>query len=222
MKILIFLGKYFIPRIFQDIIKYILYGRNYTFSQVRPFHPFSLASWKTILAKTAYIHRNATVTGNITMGRYSYIRSPLVCLIASYRHTIHIGNFCSIASWVQIYAFNDHNYNKLTTYPPVATGLILWEDKDLWSDVFIWSDVWIGTNAIILPWINISTGAVIAAWSVVTKDVPPYAIVWWVPAKIIKYRFESDVIIKLLRSEWWNWDIEKIKNNYNLEFLENA
>jgi acetyltransferase-like isoleucine patch superfamily enzyme len=222
MKILIFLGKYFIPSILQDFIKYILYGNRFTFSQVRPFHPFSLASWKTILAETAHIHRNAKVTGNITMGRYSYIRSPSVWLIASYVHAIHIGSFCSIASWVQIYAFNDHNYNKLTTYPPVATGLILWEDKDLWADVYIWHDVWIGTNVIILPGVNVGIWAVIGAWSIVTKDVPPYAIIGWAPAKVIKYRFDTETINKLLQSEWWNWDTEKIKDNYNLEFLENA
>ena len=100
--------------------------------------------------------------------------------------------------------------------------LILWEQKDLWADTFIGHDVWIGTNAIILPWVTVGTGAVIGAGSVVTKDVSPYAIVGWVPAKVIKYRFEPDIIDKLIVSEWWNWDIEKIQKNYNLEFLEHA
>lgn len=175
-----------------------------------------------MLAETAWVDPWMTITGNITIGRYSYMRSPTIGLIASYEHMIHIGGFCSIASWVQIYATNDHNYHKLTTYPPTATWLILWEQKDLWADTFIGHDVWIGTNAIILPWVTVGTGAVIGAGSVVTKDVSPYAIVGWVPAKVIKYRFEPDIIDKLIVSEWWNWDIEKIQKNYNLEFLEHA
>ena len=219
---LIFIWKTFVPRFLQNFIKYVLYWSKYTYSQVKPFHPFSLASWRTILDKTAWVDPCMTITGNVTIGRYSYMRSPTIWLIASYEHTIHIGNFCSIASWVQIYAKNDHNYLKLTTYPPTATWLILWEEKDLWSDTFIGHDVWIGTNAIILPWVNVGNGAVIGAGSVVTKDVPPYAIVGGVPAKVIKYRFDPAIIDMLLTSEWWHWDIQKIRNNYNLEFLQNA
>ena len=158
------------------------------------------------------------------MWRYSYIAAPNVRLHGSFEHMITIGSFCSIAAWVSIFSYNDHNYRKLTTYPPTAAWIILWESADLWGNVSIWHDVWIGINAVILPWIKIGTGAVIGAGSIVTEDVPPYAIVGWVPAKIIKYRFEPDVIEKLLKSEWWNWEIEKIRKNYNLELLhtENA
>ena len=52
-------------------------------------------------------------------------------------------------------------------------------------------------------------------WAVVTKDVPPYAIVWWVPAKIISYRYEQQIINKLLKINWWDWSIDKIKENIN-------
>ncbi len=221
MKILLYIWKNFVPRFIQYIIKYVLYWKKYTFAQVKPLHIFTLASKNTYLDPTVWIDPGAIITGDIVMGRYSYIRSPSVKIIASYKYKVSIGNFCSIASWVQIYSFNDHNYKKLTTYPPVATWIILWDDIDLWADVNIWHDVWIGTNAIILPWVNIGTGAVIWAWSIVTKNIPPYAIVWWVPAKVIKYRFDEDIIKKLLLSEWWNWDIEKIRANYNLEFIKN-
>lgn len=76
-------------------------------------------------------------------------------------------------------------------------------------------------NAIILKWVVVWTWSVIGAWSVVTKNVPPYAIVAWNPAKVIKYRFDNKTVKKLLESEWRNREIEKIKKNYNLEFLEN-
>ncbi len=222
MKILIFLGKHFVPRFFQNIIKYVLYWRTYTFSQVKPFHIFSLASGKTILDKTVHINEDTIITGNITMGRYSYIRSNTVSLVASDKFTIYVWNFCSIGPWVQIYATNDHDYTKLTTYPPRATWITIGEDFDGWADVNIWHDVWIGANAIILPWVHVGIWAIIGAWSIVTKDIPAYAIVGWSPAKTIRYRFNEEIIARLLESEWWYWDIDKIRDNYNLEFLENA
>ncbi|MBG0761633.1 hypothetical protein BOO22_19695 [Vibrio cidicii] len=75
----------------------------------------------------------------------------------------------------------------------------------------IGNDVWIGANVILLPGVSIGDGAVIAAGAVVSKDVPPYAIVGGVPAKLIKYRFEPEVIDGLLASKWWEWEDDKIK-----------
>ena len=66
-------------------------------------------------------------------------------------------------------------------------------------------DVWIGQRAIVMPGVNIGTGAIVAAGSVVTQDIPPYAIVGGVPAKIIKYRFSDAVIERLLKTEWWRY-----------------
>ncbi len=76
----------------------------------------------------------------------------------------------------------------------------------------IGNDVWIGSNATILQGVNIGNGAVIAAGAVVTKDVPPYAIVGGVPAKIIKYRFTEEQIKSLLDIEWWKLDKEEFKD----------
>ena len=75
----------------------------------------------------------------------------------------------------------------------------------------IGNDVWIGSNVIIPGGIQIGTGAIVATGSVVVKDVPPYAIVGGNPAKIIRYRFSKEQIDVLLGSEWWNWPIEKIR-----------
>ena len=79
--------------------------------------------------------------------------------------------------------------------------------------------MWIGLNVTILGGVTVGDGAVLAAGAIVTKDVPPYAIVGGNPAKIIKYRFSKEQIEKLLKIKWWNWPMYKIFNNINL--LEN-
>lgn len=78
----------------------------------------------------------------------------------------------------------------------------------------IGNDVWIGANVIILDGIEIGDGAVVAAGSVITKSVPPYAIVGGVPAKIIRYRFEKDKIEKLLILKWWDMDLAYLRKNF--------
>jgi acetyltransferase-like isoleucine patch superfamily enzyme len=89
-------------------------------------------------------------------------------------------------------------------------------DKDYFNERSqnnIWNDVWIWTNVTLIDWVSVWNWAIIWAGSVVTKDVPPYAIVWWVPARVIRYRFKDEIIEKLLKIEWWNKDSEWIKNN---------
>ena len=81
--------------------------------------------------------------------------------------------------------------------------------------VEIGHDVWIGTNVTILPSVKIGNGAIIAAGAVVTKDIPDYAIVGGVPAKVLKYRFSDDEIKRLNQSKWWEWPDEKIKRHIN-------
>lgn len=83
----------------------------------------------------------------------------------------------------------------------------------------IGNDVWIGWGVLIKGGVTIGNGAVIGARSVVTKDVPPYAVVAGVPAKVIKYRFEQEKIDLLQQLQWWNWDIDRIYEN--LDRLKN-
>lgn len=107
----------------------------------------------------------------------------------------------------------DHNYLKLTNYP--------FKDPIESKNTTIWNDVWIWCNSIILPWVNIWNWVVIWAWSIVTKDIPDYAIAVWNPAKVVKYRFDENTINEITKSKWWDWNINEIKNNYNLEFIKN-
>ena len=80
------------------------------------------------------------------------------------------------------------------------------------GNIRIENDVWIGAKSTIMSGIQINNGAIIAAGSTVTKDVPPYAIVAGNPGRIVKFRFQKNQIIKLLKIAWWNWDEDKIKN----------
>jgi serine acetyltransferase len=81
------------------------------------------------------------------------------------------------------------------------------------GDIIIQNDVWIGAKSTIMSGVKISNGSIVGAGSVVTKDVPPYAIVAGNPAKIVKSRFTEEQIEKLLTIAWWNWDEQKIRDN---------
>ena len=87
------------------------------------------------------------------------------------------------------------------------------ESRDKGYHIIIGNDVWIGDSALLMEGIHIGNGAVIAAGAIVTKDVPPYAIVAGVPAKILRYRFEEKIRTEIDRVEWWNKDEEWIKNH---------
>ncbi|WP_419869060.1 CatB-related O-acetyltransferase [Chryseobacterium sp. CT-SW4] len=161
----------------------------------------------------------ARLTGNVEIGRYTSINGPNT-YIAAYTNKIKIGSFCSFATGT-IFQEILHDYEKITTY--FIRQRIFNEELRIDSyskgDIIVGNDVWIGAHNIILSGVSIGDGAVIAANSVVTKDVPPYAIVGGSPAKIIRYRFSEEIIEKLLEIKWWNWDIEKIKKNKHL-FLD--
>lgn len=133
-----------------------------------------------------------------------------------------IGAFCSIAKNVTITGMN-HPTNYITTNPFIyykSRGLVSEDRLDLINKeknekVIIGNDVWIGANVTILPSVKIGNGAIVASGAVVTKDVPDYAIVGGVPAKVIKYRFTDEEIKLLNYSKWWEWSDEKIKSRIN-------
>lgn len=130
-----------------------------------------------------------------------------------------IGKFCSIACGAK-FLFNSANHSlaSLSTYPfPIfyeEWGLNIqnvaaaWDNK---GDIVIGNDVWIGYEAVVLAGVTIGDGAVIGARAVVTKDVPPYAVVGGVPARLIRRRFPDDTISALLALRWWDWPSDKIK-----------
>lgn len=130
---------------------------------------------------------------------------------------LEIGNFVSIAYGVKFILGGNHNYKNLSTYPfkTLICGQTIENDVSSKGPIIIEDDVWIGMDAIILSGVKVSKGAVIGAGSVVTKDVPPYAIVAGNPAKIVKYRFNNELINYLKE-----YDMSKIDEKYILNNLD--
>lgn len=132
------------------------------------------------------------------IGAYTYINYD-----GYIRGRVFIGRYCSIGRRVSIGADN-HNANN------VSTSRFLCNDIQNPKLTIIENDVWIGDGAIILEGVRISNGAIIGANSVVTKDVPAYAVVVGAPAKIVKYRFSSEILEKIIKTDYFNFPKEEL------------
>lgn len=135
---------------------------------------------------------------NTKIGKYNYFGK--YCTITS---TI-IGNYCSVAPFVSI-GPGEHPLDLISTSGVMLNACNLKYDL-ISKETVIGSDVWIGTHVVILRGVHIGNGAVIAAGAVVTKDVPDYAIVGGVPAKLIRYRHPEGIVRKLQEIKWWNYE----------------
>ena len=126
------------------------------------------------------------------------------------------GAFCSVAENVRAYLGGHHRMDYVTTYPfgtlmPNVWGKERYGHPPFKGDIVIGSDVWIGDNVSIMPNVVIGHGACIGCGSIVTKDVEPYSVVAGNPAKLIRYRFEREIIEELLDIAWWDLDQAVIK-----------
>ena len=181
--------------------------------------------------QTVYL-KNVVNNPNIEVGDYTmyndFVQDPIDFeknnVLYHYQvnqDKLKIGKFCSIACGAKfLFTSANHTMKSLSTYPfPIFFEEWQLDGKDIcdaWDnkgDIVIGNDVWIGYEAVILSGETIGDGAVIGSRAVVTKDVEPYTIVGGVPAKPIRKRFDEQMIKKLEKIGWWNWDEEQIRQN---------
>jgi len=145
----------------------------------------------------------------VKVGRYSYMGKNTSAANA------RIGAFCSIASYCAI-GGGAHPLDMISTSPVFCEGRNVFGRHfgnipvEINKPVVIGNDVWIGEGVFIADGLTIGDGAVIGAHSVVTHDVPTYAVVAGAPARILRFRFSEEEIKKLLDIKWWDWPEEKL------------
>lgn len=154
----------------------------------------------------------------VDVGDYTY--GGLRVLTYSKNNKLKIGRFCSIAQEVMFVLSADHYINHISSYPYKVWIMQEKQEGVSKGDIIVDDDVWVGFRSTILSGVHIGQGAVIAAGSVVTKDIPPYAIVGGVPAKIIKYRFSPDMITELLKIDYSKLTEDAIRQHINDLYVE--
>lgn len=153
---------------------------------------------------------------NVKVGAYTY-GSLKVLDFGTGCSKLTIGAFCSIASNVVFNLSGDHYLNHLSTFPFKAKALNGELNEAISKgDIIIEDDVWIGQNAVIMSGVHVGQGAVIGAGAIVSSDVPPYAVVGGVPAKVIKYRFNRETIDYLLTLDYGCLTKDSINENIDM------
>lgn len=151
--------------------------------------------------------------GTLTMGAHSYT-APTVHLYAGDKARVRIGAYTAIANDVHVLPGGNHHLDTVASFPlRQVLGLrgVADEQHPGKGDVEIGSDVWIGLGARIVGAVTVGHGAVIAAWSTVTKDVAPYTVVAGNPARPVRRRFDDATIAALLRIAWWDWPEDVVR-----------
>lgn len=170
------------------------------------FHPISvhlklfcqIFKWKKRNKHNNVVPVSLCDTSKIIVGNFSYGNID-VHTFGNPNEKLIIGNYCSITNGCSFILSGEHSTNKITTFP-ISENIL--NNAKCKGPIIVGDDVWIGFGTTILSGVNIGQGAIIAAGSVVTKDVPPYAIVGGVPAKVIKYRFDEKIINELLKIDY--------------------
>ncbi|MDG4831604.1 CatB-related O-acetyltransferase [Solwaraspora sp. WMMD1047] len=162
----------------------------------------------------------------IVVGEYTYYDDPEDPTGFAHRNVLYgygperliIGRYCAIAAGTRfLMAGADHPMMGVSTFPFAIFGGA-WAERTLdlitgmpsRGDTVVGNDVWFGYQSIVMPGVRIGDGAIIAAGSVVTADVPPYTIVGGNPARQIRRRFDDADVERLLRAAWWDWPVELV------------
>lgn len=198
---LLFLGKV-------KVCKMAVASKNSKFEGMCQLHPYS--HFHGTMGIGSYIGNHSVLSANI--GRFTSISNHVTCNAG-----VHAYQKPFVSTSPCFFSLNPIHSQCGDTF---ATEQMFDEfrfvDRKNNIAVEIGNDVWIGERVFLVGGINIGDGAMVLAGAVVTKDVPPYAIVGGVPAKILKYRYDDDTIQFLLRSKWWNNSIEWFRKNWRL------
>lgn len=178
--------------------------------------------------KTSCFIKNVIKAPNIIVGDYTYYddnnaptdfeKNNILFNYPEFGDRLVIGKFCAIASGTTfIMGPANHRISSVTTYPFNVFGGA-WEENTpdhlsqlpFKGDIVIGNDVWIGRESVIMPGVKIGDGAIIGAYSVVAKDIPPYTVAGGNPAKVIKKRFDDELTDVLLKLKWWDFEAEKL------------
>ena len=174
--------------------------------------------------------KNVITAPNIFVGDYTYYDDPddptafeknnVLFNWPEFGDRLIIGKFCAIARGIE-FVMNgaNHRMNSVTTYPFNIMGGG-WEkfaptldELPLKGDTVVGNDVWIGQNVTVMPGVHIGDGAIIAANSVVAKDVPAYCVAGGNPCRVIRQRFDEELTEYLLKLRWWDWEPDKISRS---------
>jgi acetyltransferase-like isoleucine patch superfamily enzyme len=159
-----------------------------------------------------YLSKNTQIGPHLSCGKYIGINES--CFLARGR----IGSYCSIGArtsvnpfnhptdWLSIHEFQYHTkaYDWVEEYRDFERQE---RTPDMFATVSVGNDVWMGHHVNVMGGLTVGDGAIIAAGSIVTKDVPPYGVVAGVPAQLKRYRFSEKIIERLLRAKWWELDL---------------
>ena len=183
-----------------------------------PNKVFPVPGFKTVTYVKPTVKNPNIIGGDFTYFSDVFFERHVTHRYEYYPDKLIIGKFCQIAAGVNfVMSGANHQMNAVTTYPfYIMEG---WDqpvppltEMPIKGDTIVGNDVWIGENATILPGVNIGDGAIIGMNSVVTKDVEPYTIVGGNPARVIRKRFDNELIALLLQLKWWDKSIEEIND----------
>jgi len=189
----------------------------------RKIHRDYMQRWNLKNNHNNVVPKNSLDMNRVTIGSYSY--GALELFTYNQKNTtdiLKIGNFVSISSNVKFFLDEHHQSKTFTTFPlkSIFFGIQSTDDAISKGSIIVDDEVWIGANSTIMSGVHIGKGAIVATGSVVVSDIPPYSVVGGTPAKLIKFRFDQELIDKLITINLIDIPKTIIENNMKLFYKE--